>query len=92
MVLSALLDRPTRFWELRDTNRMLSERLNELEADGIVEQVTIPETPVRIEYSPARCKEWLMRSVLEPTSGSPGQGISARRRWTRLLEIQTDFL
>lgn len=32
------------------SNRMLSERLKELEAEGIVEREVIPETPVRIEY------------------------------------------
>ncbi|MGB3635615.1 MAG: winged helix-turn-helix transcriptional regulator [Rubrobacteraceae bacterium] len=57
VVLSALLDGSTRFSELRDaipniSDRMLSERLKELEADGIVERVVIPETPVRIEYHP----------------------------------------
>jgi DNA-binding HxlR family transcriptional regulator len=32
------------------TDRMLSERLKELEAEGIVIRTVIPETPVRIEY------------------------------------------
>ncbi|HXH22725.1 MAG TPA: helix-turn-helix domain-containing protein [Dehalococcoidia bacterium] len=32
------------------SDRMLSERLKELEAEGIVERTVIPETPVRIEY------------------------------------------
>jgi len=31
-------------------DRLLSERLKELEHEGIVERVVIPETPVRIEY------------------------------------------
>lgn len=59
VVLSALLDGSTRFSELRDaipdiSDRMLSERLKELETAGIVERVVIPETPVRIEYSPTK--------------------------------------
>jgi DNA-binding HxlR family transcriptional regulator len=29
---------------------MLSERLKELEKEGIVERTVIPETPVRIDY------------------------------------------
>ena len=33
------------------TDRMLSERLQELELEGIVAREVIPETPVRIEYS-----------------------------------------
>lgn len=32
------------------SDRMLSERLKELEAEGIVTRTVIPETPVRIEY------------------------------------------
>ena len=32
------------------TDRMLSERLRSLEAEGLVERAVIPETPVRIEY------------------------------------------
>jgi DNA-binding HxlR family transcriptional regulator len=33
------------------TDRMLSERLHELEQEGIVERTVIPETPVRVEYA-----------------------------------------
>src|SRR5258705_2047923 len=33
------------------TDRMLSERLQELEQEGIVRRTVIPETPVRVEYS-----------------------------------------
>ncbi len=33
------------------SDRMLSERLKELEAEGIVVRTVIPETPVRIEYA-----------------------------------------
>jgi DNA-binding HxlR family transcriptional regulator len=32
------------------SDRLLSERLKELEGEGIVERTVIPETPVRIEY------------------------------------------
>ena len=38
--------------EIHDiTDRMLSERLHELEQEGIVERTVVPETPVRVEYS-----------------------------------------
>jgi DNA-binding HxlR family transcriptional regulator len=45
-----------RFATLREaipeiTDRMLSERLQELEQEGIVERVVVPETPVRVEYT-----------------------------------------
>jgi DNA-binding HxlR family transcriptional regulator len=33
------------------TDRMLSERLQELEQEGVVERTVVPETPVRVEYS-----------------------------------------
>jgi len=33
------------------TDRMLSDRLQELEAEGIVVRKVIPESPVRVEYS-----------------------------------------
>ncbi len=32
------------------SSRMLSERLKELEAEGIVERVVTPQTPVRVDY------------------------------------------
>lgn len=32
------------------SDRLLSERLKELEAEGIVRRIVYPETPVRIEY------------------------------------------
>ena len=45
-----------RFATLREaipeiTDRMLSERLQELEHEGIVARVVVPETPVRVEYT-----------------------------------------
>lgn len=55
-IIYLLLRRPCRFAELRDgihgiTDRMLSERLHELEAEGLIARDVLPETPVRIEYS-----------------------------------------
>ena len=32
------------------TDRMLSERLRSLEAEGLVERAVIPDTPIRVEY------------------------------------------
>lgn len=54
-ILRALLNDIVRFSDLRKTipalsDRMLSERLKELEEEGIVTRVVIPETPIRIEY------------------------------------------
>ena len=54
-VIQLLLNGRMRFAELRDaipdiSDRMLSERLRELETEGIVERIVVPETPVRVEY------------------------------------------
>jgi DNA-binding HxlR family transcriptional regulator len=48
-----------RFATLRDaipdiTDRMLSERLHELEQEGVVERTVVPDTPVRVEYTLTR--------------------------------------
>jgi DNA-binding HxlR family transcriptional regulator len=55
-ILSVLLDGPLHFSELRRavpeiSDRLLSERLKELEAEGIVERRVIDGSPVRTEYS-----------------------------------------
>lgn len=54
-VVRSLLAGRIRFTELAASvpgisDRLLSERLKELEAEGIVERTVIPLTPVRIEY------------------------------------------
>jgi DNA-binding HxlR family transcriptional regulator len=54
-ILRALLSGETRFSEVAATvpglsDRLLSERLKELEGEGIVVRNVFPETPVRIEY------------------------------------------
>ncbi|MFN8534524.1 MAG: helix-turn-helix domain-containing protein [Dehalococcoidia bacterium] len=54
-IVRAMLAGVTRFGELAGTipgisDRMLSERLKELEAAGIVVRTVYPETPVRVEY------------------------------------------
>ena len=54
-IIRALLGNVTRFSELTVTipglsDRMLSERLKELEAEGVVKRQVTPSTPVRVEY------------------------------------------
>src|ERR1041385_3506089 len=56
LILRVLLPGPLRFSELADrlsavSDRMLSERLKDLEREGIVERRVMPESPVRVEYS-----------------------------------------
>lgn len=58
-IIYVLLRARCRFATLRDaipdiTDRMLSERLQELEQEGIVERTVVPETPVRVEYALTR--------------------------------------
>jgi DNA-binding HxlR family transcriptional regulator len=55
-IIQMLLRGPSRYAELRAaipdiTDRMLSERLRELEDEKIVARTVIPETPVRVEYA-----------------------------------------
>jgi DNA-binding HxlR family transcriptional regulator len=55
-ILSVLMDGPLRFSEIGQlvpdlSDRLLSERLKELEGEGIVERRVLDETPVRVEYA-----------------------------------------
>lgn len=55
LVIYQLLSGPKRFCTLESSmgisGRVLSERLKDLENQGIVKREVYPETPVRIEYS-----------------------------------------
>jgi DNA-binding HxlR family transcriptional regulator len=55
-ILFVLMDGPLRFSEVKLlvpdlSDRLLSERVKELEAAGIVERRVIDNTPVRVEYA-----------------------------------------
>ena len=55
-IIFILLRSRRRFADLRAgipdiTDRMLSDRLRELEQEGVLERIVTPETPVRIEYA-----------------------------------------
>ena len=55
-ILRAMLAGTVRFSDIAAavpglSDRLLSERLKELEAEGIVTRVVIPSTPVRVEYA-----------------------------------------
>jgi DNA-binding HxlR family transcriptional regulator len=55
-ILFVLMDGPARFSEVKQlvpdlSDRLLSERMKELEAEGIVERRVIDDTPVRVEYA-----------------------------------------
>ena len=55
-IIFVLMESRSRFATLRKeipdiTDRMLSDRLQELEAEGIIERTVVPDTPVRVEYA-----------------------------------------
>jgi DNA-binding HxlR family transcriptional regulator len=54
-IINRLLEGRARYNELRATipeisDRMLSERLRELEGENVLTRIVVPETPVRVEY------------------------------------------
>lgn len=54
-IINRLLDGRARYNELRATipeisDRMLSERLRELESENVVTRIVVPESPIRVEY------------------------------------------
>jgi DNA-binding HxlR family transcriptional regulator len=98
-IIYLLLRSRCRFAALREaipdiTDRMLSERLQELEQEMIVERTVVPATPVRVEYSLSKkgralvsafdaIGEWAEKWVaLEPAS-SPAPQASVRPAKTR---------
>ena len=55
LLLDALMEGPRRFCELTATveglsDRVLSDRLRELEVEGVVDRIVYPQIPVRVEY------------------------------------------
>ncbi len=55
LILDTLMSGPQRFCELTSTveglsDRVLSDRLREMESAGIIERVVYPQIPVRVEY------------------------------------------
>ncbi|HLL86973.1 MAG TPA: helix-turn-helix domain-containing protein [Thermoleophilaceae bacterium] len=75
-ILGVLLDGPLRFSEIRMlvpdiSDRLLSERLKELEAEGLVARHVLDEQPVGVEYRLTSKGE-----ALEPA-------VAALKRWAR---------
>lgn len=70
-ILRVLLAGPARYADIRSqipdiNDRMLSERLKELEREGLAERRVIPETPVKVEYElteKGRALEKALRAV-----------------------------
>jgi DNA-binding HxlR family transcriptional regulator len=75
-ILSVLMDGPLRFSEVRQlvpdlSDRLLSERMKELEAEGIVERRVVAGTPVHVEYR------------LTPKGRALEPALRAMRQWAR---------
>src|SRR5215468_11561780 len=75
-ILQVLMDGPMRFSEIAQSipelsDRLLSERMKELEARGIVQRTVIAGPPLRVEYSLSR-----MGRELEPA-------LSELQRWAK---------
>ena len=55
LILDTMLEGPQRFCEMTTiveglSDRVLSDRLRELESEGVVERIVYPQIPVRVEY------------------------------------------
>src|SRR5512138_2708434 len=97
-IIYVLLRSRCRFATLRDsipdiTDRVLSERLQELEQEAIVERTVVPETPVRVEYSLTKkgralagvvdaMVDWAHKWVAVPAAGDPDARPDRRPRRT----------
>ncbi len=95
-VLQVLMAGPSRFSTIREavgdiSDRMLSERLRELEREAIVSRTVLPDPPVRVEYaltdkglelqaSLAAVARWAERWVTgeEPAAASASRGSATR--------------
>ena len=96
-IIYVLLEARCRFATLRAavpgiTDRMLSERLQELEGEGILARTVVPETPVRVQYAltkkgrelataVAAIAEWAERWIpLPAVAARGGRDMPAKKR------------
>src|SRR5512142_628354 len=80
-IIYVLLRSTCRYAALRDaipqiTDRMLSERLQELAQEGIVARLVAPEAPVRVEYELTR-KGRALASVMDEISAWAAKYVDA---------------
>lgn len=69
VILRAMLSGEARFSDIASavpglSDRLLSERLKELEAEGIVSRTVVPSTPVRVDYALTEKGEALSEVIL----------------------------
>ena len=75
-ILRVLMDGPLRFSEIAQavpelSDRLLSERLKELEGEGIVDRVVIDGNPPRVQY------------LLTPKGKALGPAVASLRTWAQ---------
>ena len=80
LLLDALMYGPRRFCELTAlveglSDRVLSDRLRELEVEGIVKRVVYPQIPVRVEYELTE-KGYALKPVTDAIHKWAGQWVS----------------
>jgi DNA-binding HxlR family transcriptional regulator len=88
LIVQVLLGGPLRFNELQEklevvSDRMLSERLKELEAAGVLHREVSPEPPVRVVYSlteKGRALEEVVRAIASWAESWVGQPHARPRR------------
>ncbi|WP_026576805.1 winged helix-turn-helix transcriptional regulator [Bacillus sp. UNC438CL73TsuS30] len=77
-IIYQLLSGPQRFCTIESSlpisGRLLSERLKDLEHEGIVKREVFPETPVRIEYSLTE-KGMAMESIIREIEKWSGEWV-----------------
>jgi DNA-binding HxlR family transcriptional regulator len=93
-IIRAMLSGDTRYHEIRESvteisDRMLAERLRELEAEGVLTRKVFPTTPVRIEYAlttKGRALETAISAIeqwankwIAPAAADAGAGVRAER-------------
>jgi DNA-binding HxlR family transcriptional regulator len=104
-IMVLLLQGSTRFNELASSipemsDRMLSERLKELEVEGIVRRIVLPETPVRVEYqltdkghalqaAVSAISEWAEAWLPEPQAALGDQAERSEKNRDAKLEEET---
>ena len=108
-IIYLLLRERCRFATLRAaipdiTDRMLSERLQELEQEGILDRIVVPETPVRVEYVltekgralttaidaiGAWAHDWIPESAVRPSAPRARAAQRTQRRRPRSRSTRT---
>ena len=101
-IIFVLLKSRCRFATIRDavpdiTDRMLSDRLQELEQEGIVERTVVPEIPIRVEYALTKkgralattvnaITEWAHKWIEVDPPAESGEKAARRRRARRTMK------